>query len=271
VIPFVEDHRNALLIEPVTALEENLTASLQSAIKHAIQVEYELEDNELAAEPLPDRDTRNLILLYEAAEGGAGVLRQLVKDPDAFASVCRRALDICHFDPDTGADKGKAPRSKENCEAACYDCLMTYANQMDHSLLDRKSIRDLLMSLSKAKVLCAPAPVPRAAHLESLMKQCDSELERQWLKLLEQHNLRLPTNAQKMFQDCGTRPDFYYEDSKAAIYVDGPPHDYPDRQQRDAAQTDRTEDAGYTVVRFKHTDNWQNVIAEFPSIFGKEK
>jgi 3-hydroxyacyl-CoA dehydrogenase len=61
----------------------------------------------------------------------------------------------------------------------------------------------------------------------------------------------------------------YYEDSKAAIYVDGPPHDYPDRQQRDAVQTDKMADAGYTVVRFKHTDNWQNVIAEFPSIFGK--
>ncbi|HOA61881.1 MAG: DEAD/DEAH box helicase [Verrucomicrobia bacterium] len=271
VIPFVEDHRNALLIEPVTALEENLSASLQSAIKHAIQVEYELEDSELAAEPLPDRDTRNLILLYEAAEGGAGVLRRLVTEPSAFARVCRRALDICHFDPDTGADKGKAPRSKENCEAACYDCLMTYANQMDHPLLDRKSIRDLLMSLAKAKVLCAPAPIPRAAHLESLMKQCNTKLEREWLALLEQHNLRLPTHAQRLFRDCGTRPDFYYEDFKAAIYVDGPPHDFPDRQQRDAAQTDKMEDAGHTVVRFRHTDNWQNVIAEFPSIFGKEK
>jgi hypothetical protein len=35
------------------------------------------------------------------------------------------------------------------------------------------------------------------------------------------------------------------------------------------AQTDKMEDAGYTVVRFKHTDNWQNIIAELPSIFGK--
>ena len=98
---------------------------------------------------------------------------------------------------------------------------MTYANQMDHSLLDRKSIRDLLMSLSKAKVLCAPTPMPRAAHLESLMKQCDTKLEREWLALLERHNLRLPTHAQKRFEECGTRPDFYYQDSKAAIYVDG--------------------------------------------------
>jgi len=268
VIPFVEDHRNALLIEPVTALEEAVAASLQSALKHAIQVEYELEDNELAAEPLPDHDARNLILLYEAAEGGAGVLRQLVTDPASFARVCRRALEICHFDPDTGADQGRAPRSKEDCEAACYDCLMTYANQRDHALLDRKTIRDLLMLLSKANVLCAPAPIPRATHLESLMKRCDSELERRWLALLEQHNLRLPSEAQRMFQDCGTRPDFYYEDSKAAIYVDGPPHDFPDRQQRDAAQTDRMENAGYTVVRFTHTGDWRKVIAAFPSIFG---
>jgi very-short-patch-repair endonuclease len=54
-----------------------------------------------------------------------------------------------------------------------------------------------------------------------------------------------------------------------AIYVDGPPHDYPERQQRDQAQGDCMMNAGYLVIRFKHTDDWQNVIAEFPSVYGK--
>jgi hypothetical protein len=107
-------------------------ASLQSALKNAIQVVYRLEDNELAAEPLPSRYYRRLILLYESAEGGAGVLRRLLDDPGAFARVAAEALRICHFDPKTGEDRRHAPRAREDCEAACYDCLMTYTNQMDH-------------------------------------------------------------------------------------------------------------------------------------------
>ena len=270
VIPFVSDHRNALLFEPCTNLEPEVMASLQAALKHAIQVEFELEDNELATEPLPSRDLRHLILLYESAEGGAGVLRRLL-DGDDFVKVCRRALEICHFDPATGEDRGKAPRSKETCEAACYDCLMTYGNQPDHQQLDRKLIRDLLLQFTKAKVATAPAPVPRAVHLQNLMKRAESQLEKQWLQFLEDNNLRLPSHAQKMFAECQTRCDFYCEDSKAAIYVDGPPHDYSERQKRDTTQSDCMLNSGYLVIRFKHTDNWQNIIAEFPSVFGKHK
>lgn len=268
VIPFVTDHRNALLLEPSVTLDVDVMASLQSALKHAIQVEFELEDNELAVEPLPNRDTRNLILLYESAEGGAGVLRQLL-DGDAFARVCRRALELCHFDPDTGADLGKAPRSKEICDAACYDCLMTYGNQPDHQQLDRKKIRDLLLEFSKATVATAPAPIPRAAHLANLLQRADSQLERDWLGLLEANNLRLPSHAQKRFDQCQTRPDFYYEEAKAVIYIDGPPHDYPERQQRDGVQTDCMENAGYVVIRFRHSEQWLSKTAEFPSIFGR--
>ena len=63
-------------------------ASLQAALKHAIQVQYQLEDDELAAEPLPSADDRHLILLYESAEGGAGVLRQLLDRPDGLCRSC---------------------------------------------------------------------------------------------------------------------------------------------------------------------------------------
>src|SRR5205085_1737349 len=67
-----------------------------------IQIEFQLEDNELAAEPLPHRDDRRVILLYESAEGGAGVLHRLLGDPDALARVARQALDVCHYDAATG-------------------------------------------------------------------------------------------------------------------------------------------------------------------------
>ncbi|MEN6621352.1 MAG: helicase-related protein, partial [Smithella sp.] len=119
VVPFVEDHKNCLLFEPKVGLELEQMVSLQSALKNAIQVEYQLEDSELAAEPLPSGDERCSILFYESAEGGAGVLRRIVDDPNAFARIASQALQICHFDPQTGEDLRHAPNAKEDCEAAC--------------------------------------------------------------------------------------------------------------------------------------------------------
>ena len=43
----------------------------------------------------------------------------------------------------TGEDLGHAAGATEVCEAACYDCLLSYGNQRDHRLLDRKKIAAL--------------------------------------------------------------------------------------------------------------------------------
>ena len=268
VIPYVEDRKNCLLVEPSSPLDLGTLASLQAALKMAIQVEFQLEEGELAAERLPTQDDARLLLLYEAAEGGAGVLRRLIDDPKACGRVARRALEICHFDPETGHDLGRAARSREDCEAACYDCLMSYANQLDHRILDRKRVRDLLMRLASAEVMSSPTPLPRAAHLERLRRQCQSGLERGWLDFLEQSNLSLPSRAQVFIQACGTRPDFVYDEVQTAVYVDGPHHEYPERQERDRTQDACMEDSGWTIIRFGHRDNWQPIIEQHPNIFG---
>src|SRR5260370_38967999 len=135
-------------------------ASLQAILKSAIQVKYQLEDNELAAEPLPKIDERDLILFYESAEGGAGVLRRLLDDPYAIREVAQEALRLCHFDPETGDDLRRAPRAQEDCESACYDCLLNYYNQRDHRLLDRQAIRDFLLALTQSRVIAGPAEQP---------------------------------------------------------------------------------------------------------------
>ena len=153
-------------------------ASLQPALKNAIQVLYQVEDNELAAEPLPNEDERRLILLYESAEGGAGVLRQLLDAPDALAQVAAKALELCHFDA-AGNDLGRAPGAKEDCEAACYDCLMSYTNQRDHELLDRQLIRETLLALAASRVVASPGALSRGEHLARLKALCDSDLERE--------------------------------------------------------------------------------------------
>jgi very-short-patch-repair endonuclease len=269
VIPYVEDHRNCLLVEPHEPLTVEVMASLQAALKGAIQVEFQLEDVELAAEPLPTGDDRRMILLYESAEGGAGVLRQLLDDPQALPRVARRALEICHYDPDTLADLRHAPGRREDCEAACYDCLMSYYNQPDHALLDRTLLRDLLKELSTAEVRASPAAVPRSEHLTHLKMLCESDLERQWLDFLEQHALRLPDSAQHLIESCSTRPDFLYASQHVAIYVDGPAHDQPDVAAEDARIVEALEDIGYTVVRFGYRAVWSTVCAEHGYLFGE--
>src|SRR5262249_32307553 len=146
----------------------------------AIQVVYQLEDNELAAEPLPGSGPRprRLLLFYEAAEGGAGVLRRILDDPQAFAELAKEALRLCHFDPDTGEDRRRAPRASEDCEAACYDCLMEYYNQRDHPLLDRQAVLDILLRWTGVHVAAAPGPQSRAEHLVQLSRLAGSALER---------------------------------------------------------------------------------------------
>ena len=278
VVPYVEDHRNCLLIEPDASRLSSMgidersafMASLQPALKNAIQVLYQLEDSELAMEPLPSRDDRRIILLYEAAEGGAGVLRQLFGDSNAMAQVARKALELTHFDPDTGADQHRAPHAKEDCDTACYDCLMSYYNQPDHELLDRHLVRDFLLDLSRSQVRAAGGGLSRVEHLNALLRQCDSDLEREWLRFLEAQNLRLPDAAQPLIADCKTRPDFLYQDAYAAIYIDGPKHDLPDIHQRDETITACLEDAGYTVIRFGYDRRkWEDVLDAHDYLFGK--
>ena len=268
VVPFVEDRRNCLILEATERKETGVMASLQATLKKAIQTIYQLEDNELAAEPLPSDIDRRQILLYESAEGGAGVLRRILDDQGSIAAIAEESLRLCHFEPDTGDDLRRAKGASEDCEAACYDCLMSYSNQRDHELLDRHLLRDLLLGLKQATVKSSPSAKSFSAHLESLKAQCDSELEKDWLDYLAIRDLRLPTSAQKFYEQCSTRPDFVYDKQHTAIYVDGPPHDFPDRQQRDQEKTAAMEDFGITVLRFHHAAEWDEIIAAHPNIFG---
>ncbi|MFW6156132.1 MAG: helicase-related protein, partial [Armatimonadota bacterium] len=273
VIPFVQDTRNALVLEPLldtTDAERRVQqmASLQSAFKKAIQAVFDLEETELAAEPLPNRRGRKRILLYEAAEGGAGVLQRLLSEGDAIARVARTALEILHYDPDTGDDRRRGPTGEEDCEAACYDCLMTYANQRDHQLLDRTTVVDYLRELAAGELSGVLGPARPDRHLGRLEELCESELERRWLHYLDEHRLRLPDDAQVRIEDCNTRADFYYAEHHAVIYVDGPPHEYTHRQERDREQELCLEEAGYFVIRFGSETEWEQVVSEYWAVFG---
>ena len=263
VVPYVKDTKNAMVMRLEPPLPGPQMASLQSAFKEAIQKHFQLEPRELSGEPMPSAQSRQEILFYEASEGGAGVLRQIAEDPAVLPMLARRALEICHFDPDTLEDKGA-----KTCGKACYECLLDYGNQMDHKDLDRYTIRDLLANLSRSECKPAGGAGSRGERMAALRKRCDSKLEQRWLDLVDTLMLRPPSDGQYLIEACFTQPDFYYREHNAAIYVDGPPHDEPDQIRKDEDITRRLMEMGYIVVRFHHKADWYEIFRNQPDIFG---
>ncbi|MFN3683840.1 MAG: DEAD/DEAH box helicase [Fimbriimonadaceae bacterium] len=266
VVPYVMDTKNALVMrfEPVPS--EEALAGLGSALWQAMLQRFQLEPRELAYEPMPSADDRRELLFYEASEGGAGVLRQLVEDPKVVPELARIALELCHFDPTTLADL-----AANRCGKACYECLLDYGNQRDHAILDRHVIKTHLQRLSLGTALPSGGAGSRSARLQSLLDQCDSQLERQWLELVDKKGLRLPDEAQRYLPTCQTRPDFFYREPATAVYIDGPPHDEASTQAADREVEDRLLDSGYVVVRFHHAADWDAIFAKHPDVFGKPK
>jgi ATP-dependent helicase YprA (DUF1998 family) len=168
IVPMVSDRKNALLLQPEeTALSLSTIATLQHALLRAIESVFQLEEGEIMAEPLPARDTRNGILFYEAAEGGAGVLARLASDTDSFARVARRALRILHKDIDEAGTLPSSPEklvdvSNTTCVAGCYRCVMSYFNQTDHEHINRQNtdVLRLLLRLAQSTATKVTSAMP---------------------------------------------------------------------------------------------------------------
>lgn len=152
IVPSVRDDKNALWVKPNAGddVSEDTLATVQHALLRGIESVFQLEEGEILAEPMPSREDRTSFLLYEATEGGAGVLTRMVSEAGCFAEVAKEALKVMHF------DNAKLPELHDiegtSCVAACYRCLMSYFNQPDHELLDRRdeAARRLLVRLASS-------------------------------------------------------------------------------------------------------------------------
>jgi hypothetical protein len=131
--------------------------TLQAALKRGIEQYYEIEESEIAAEPMPSAKKRNYILFYEASEGGAGVLNQMALNEGEIANIAKKALEIMHYDvsePLRNAEElMKHEKDAGECVAGCYNCLLSYYNQPDHAYIDRhdKDMLEMLLSLINAQ------------------------------------------------------------------------------------------------------------------------
>lgn len=255
--PFVQDAKNALVLKPEErfTLEEFVT--LREALSRAISQVMGTETSEIAAEFLPDNDTPRQILFYEASEGGAGILRHL-REEDIFRDIITTALVNCHYDPETGEDLKRAENADEDCDGACYDCLLSYSNQRQHALLDRALVKPILMRLKNAHLQVSATDIPRSELAEKLKKGADSDLERKWIDILLERKKNLPDKPQFFIPDCNTKVDFVYSKNKVAIYVDGPAHDEQTQREKDRLQTELLESKGWTVLRFRYDEDWKD-------------
>lgn len=253
VIPYVEDTRNILILRSSRQLNTATATTLRYALERGIEAEFQLEDSELQSEPLPDLEQRGRMLLMESAEGGAGVLKRLQAEPDALSRAALRALAIAHFTPQ-GDDLGKAEGANERCQKACYDCLLTYSNQTDHSSIDRHLVRDFLLALSTSTTVAELAPIqPDVLTTAEL-----SELEQTFLDTLRQHQLALPTAIHMVIPETDIRPDFAF--GSLAVFLGEPPDDH---REVDDALFDR----GWGVLRLRDGDDWLSAIREHSYAF----
>lgn len=270
VIPYVEDRRNILVVRLGESVDDATATTLRYALERGVEACFQLEDSELSSDPLPDLDGRARMLLTESAEGGAGALRRLVAEPSALGQVARTALQIAHFDPQTGADLGHAAGARERCELACYDCLLAYGNQPWHAAIDRHTVRDLLLRLAGATTAIGAGGRTRARQREILDRLSDSGLERRFVTWLDERGLRLPDRAQVTVAEAAARPDLVYDlpTGAVAVFVDGPVHDSPEQAERDEQAEERLIDANWIVLRVRYDEDWAALVARHPSVFG---
>jgi ATP-dependent helicase YprA (DUF1998 family) len=274
VRPYVTDDRNLLLLRPdegaAGADRERFLRTLAAALRRGIQVVYQVEEHEVAVELIGEADQQRL-LLWEAAEGGTGVWERLTSGARGMAEVAREALRVCHFDPQTGEPD---PAWADRCTAACYDCLLSYTNQLDHRYLDRHAVRDFLLRLARAEATALAAGRGREEQYRWLLERVDpaSSLERDFLDHLYRHRLRLPDLAQSRPEaDVAAQPDFHYAREGRAgvcVFVDGPSHDDAQRARRDREAREELEDRGYKVVTIRYDRPLAGQVATHPDVFG---
>ncbi len=269
VIPYVQDTRNILVLRLAEKVAPEVAVTLQYALERGIEAEFQLEDGELDTEQLPPFEgPRDRILFIESAEGGAGVLRRLQAEPDALRRAAARALEIAHFRRD-GSDKG-GRKGGPTCEMGCYDCLLSFGNQRHHQVIDRKLVRDLLVRFAGAKVTDTVPGVSRDDHTQALLDGADSTLEQKFVAFLARNGLRLPDKQQFFVSSALSRPDFVYETKvgPVAVFIDGPHHDSEVQAQRDEDAQERLYDDGWEVIRFRHDDDWSEIVRRYGSVFG---
>ncbi len=274
IVPYVQDVKNILVFTPAVPLEISTMATLEAALARGIGQEFQLEDSELAVEPLPDTENRQALLFYEASEGGAGVLRRLAEGQQELSSVARRALEIMHFSYNKDAadvselDETIDPNGKPPCVDGCYRCLLSYFNQPEHVYINRKdpeAVR-LLLALARSSVSLREHPLADAAsitdenHGAQASEKGEDGVHPFWV-LVQERGLRMPDATSVPIRGTGTIALGRYKSAFSYVLETVPSPEVHEL----------LEDYGWSWISIGPEDNWIDVIDNNIEVFGGEQ
>lgn len=263
IVPFVEDHRNILILTPpANTLSKAAMATLQAALKRGIEQAFQIESSELIVEALPTSLDRRSLLFYEAAEGGAGVLNRLATDSAQLALIARIALELMHyqvpaasFSEDELEDRAGAGKAHP-CEAGCYQCLLSYFNQPDHEIIDRRNSAALSFLVALANCTVETLQIrPSEGSAAATSDGVDG-----WLEEINRLGLRKPDKLAIPVNGGAFTADAAYTGARTLVFL-SPPSD-------DALAY--AQDRGFTVIVFPADPaRWADIFSEHETVFGK--
>lgn len=266
----VQDTQNLLrirILEPALREDPVFETSLMYALERTIAKVYQLEDNEIVVEAVGEGEGEGRALIFfETSEGGAGVLRHLVEEPMAISEIAQEALRLLHFDPKTGEDQAKQDHR------ACYECLLSFSNQLVAPLLNRHHILKFLQELASKQVELDYAGRTRDEQFRWLKNITDSrsDLERKFLNVLYKSGYRLPEEAQKPIPEVECITDFFYEPN-ICVFCDGSVHDDPIQRDKDENVRIQLRARGYRIIVIRYDKDIKEQINQYPDVFGKNK
>jgi hypothetical protein len=254
--PFVTDTRNLLCVRPLVAeiADDRFMKSAAFALRRAVQLDFQIEEQELAVELIGEGEHRR-ILLWEAAEGGIGVAERLMAEPARLKTLASGALRLLHADPISGEPDAMWG---ERCGGACYECLLSYANQIDHRFLNRFAVLGFFAAVANADLVRQSNFDGPEAAWDDLAARIDpgSSFERAVLEALRSGGYAPPNAAQHCpIEGLSVQVDLYYRRDPApgvCVFVDGPSHDNPRRSQRDEQTRQLLAERGFRVVAIRH-------------------
>lgn len=266
IVPFVEDHRNVLILAPVKPLSLVAMATLQAALKRGIEQTFQIEESELVVEPLPTTDNRQALLFYEAAEGGAGVLTRLANEPTSLAIVARAALQVMHFDVIENVStveelKQQEQRNAEGgsiCEAGCYQCLLSYFNQPDHEHIDRRNPDALRLLIALVNANVAPVNTePRP----SIQQATENDVTSEWLAMLRLRHLKQPDATGVSINQGQAVAAGQYKSLRVLVFLEALANDIKNQLK----------DKGWQVLDFSNPTQWPSLFEQYADLLGRQE
>jgi hypothetical protein len=154
------------------------------------------------------------------------------------------------------AGENAGPRDTK-CEAGCYQCLLSYYNQPDHEIIDRRNPAAVAFLAALANSTVQPLrPVVETTKTGSDEASTPIQI---WLAAVSQHGLRQPDQLDLPINGGEATADAAYQNARALVFLK-PPSD---------AVAAYAQDRGFTVIIFPaDPSGWLATFETHAPIFG---